>query len=631
MRTVFRSIVSLSMAAALVFLAACSAVPKSAKAGNEIITQKPAPEDKLSITIMVKNAFSINTFEKEAEKHFPWLNIIQVGNFSSNMGLLEYEARLENDDLTDMVMTWPLEIGEKYWADRLMDLSSLPLSSRYNTSMLDTISREGKLYYLPGPSQVRAIVYNKTLFAEKGWSVPKDFNGFIDLCHQIEDSGIRSLQLGFANSEVLDTAFVGYSYADCYSKPEDARWISDYAKGTGSFGDHFRPALDTFQTLIDEGVLKKEDLNVFYQDREDMLFSRRCAMVEDSVLLARAGFDKNGCTDEFGLMPFFNPGENGDWARLYPVCYIGLNKHLEEPQNKEKLSKIMELLDYISTPEGQLALAGDTGAMFSSLQSVPPPDIPEIADILPALQHGRFAVFPTLKNAQTALRNGLAAMLEGEMTADDVIKTVDRQNLSPPVVWYDMDIGFASESFSLTETGSFVTDCMRAESGSDIALFIDNGKDGINNGKGLNGRFYKGGITHSDIDRIMPDLRHGEKGELYKITMSGENLIKTLEYSIPVDNDICGWFYYFSGLKMKFDPSAKRGSRILSITDDKDEKIDPERMYSIAIMDGSVPEEFIATKEASGKLIKDVISDALSIDKPINPPNDGRFIISNSK
>ncbi|MEF9971961.1 MAG: 5'-nucleotidase C-terminal domain-containing protein, partial [Oscillospiraceae bacterium] len=341
--------------------------------------------------------------------------------------------------------------------------------------------------------------------------------------------------------------------------------------------------------------------------------------------------EKNGCTDEFGLMPFFNPGENGDWARLYPVCYIGLNKHLEEPQNKEKLSKIMELLDYISTPEGQLALAGDTGAMFSSLQSVPPPDIPEIADILPALQHGRFAVFPTLKNAQTALRNGLAAMLEGEMTADDVIKTVDRQNLSPPVVWYDMDIGFASESLSLTETGGFITDCMRAESGSDIALFIDNGKDGINNGKGLNGRFYKGGITHSDIDRIMPDLRHGEKGELYKITMSGENLIKTLEYSIPVDNDICGWFYYFSGLKMKFDPSAKRGSRILSITDDKDEKIDPERMYSIAIMDGSVPEEFIATKEASGKLIKDVISDALSIDKPINPPNDGRFIISNSK
>ena len=70
-------------------------------------------------------------------------------------------------------------------------------------------------------------------------------------------------------------------------------------------------------------------------------------------------------------MPFFSPGTPCDWDRLYMVCYIGLNKHLGEPQNKKKYDPVMQLMDYISTPEGQLALAADTGAMYSSVKKVP--------------------------------------------------------------------------------------------------------------------------------------------------------------------------------------------------------------------------------------------------------------------
>ena len=237
----------------------------------------------------------------------------------------------------------------------------MPFTSRYNTAMLNSIARDGKLYYLPGPAQVRGIVYNKTLFEEKGWKVPNDFNSFIALCRTIEASGIRSIQLGFGNSEVLDTAFVGYSYGNCFSTPADAQWLADYNKGRGSFGQHFRPALNTFQTMIDAGVWKKSDLSLTYAERETMLFNRQCAMVEDSVLIARRGYSLTGSTDQFALMPFFSPGTPCDWARLYMVCYVGLNKHLGEPQNKKKYDPVMQLMDYISTPEGQLALAARPG------------------------------------------------------------------------------------------------------------------------------------------------------------------------------------------------------------------------------------------------------------------------------
>lgn len=56
-------------------------------------------------------------------------------------------------------------------------------------------------------AQVRGIVYNTILFEEKGWKVPYDFNRFIALCRTIGARGIRSIHLGFGNSELLDTAF----------------------------------------------------------------------------------------------------------------------------------------------------------------------------------------------------------------------------------------------------------------------------------------------------------------------------------------------------------------------------------------------------------------------------------------
>ena len=229
--------------------------------------------------------------------------------------------------------------------------------------------------------------------------------------------------------------------------------------------------------MLDTGVWKKSDLSLTYAEREAMLFNRQCAMVEDSVLMAqRGGYALTGSTDQFALMPFFSPGTPCDWDRLYMVCYTGLNKHLGEPQNKKKYDPFMQLMDYISTPEGQLALAADTGAMYSSVKKVPAPDIPEIADMLPALSHGRYAIFPEPKNAQNALRESLAGMLAGALTQDDVIRMVDHQNKNPPPPKACTVIGEATADFTLIETGNFLTDAMRAKAGADVALFLDNGK-----------------------------------------------------------------------------------------------------------------------------------------------------------
>lgn len=615
-------IITLSL---LLFLTGCSA--SDTDKSEDVLTQKAASKGKTQITVLVKYAFTINEFEKAVEKQFPDIDLVQVGNYTRNMGTEEYAARLEHDDIPDIVMTWPLDVGREYWSDRLLDLSGMEFSSRYNTSMLNDISTDGKLYYLPGPAQVRGIVYNKTLFKEKGWEVPKDYEGFLELCKTIEASGIRSIQLGFQNQEVLDTAFVGYNFGNYFSRPQDLEWMDNYNQGIGSFGEQFGGALDVFQQMTDAGVWKASDLEIDYSEREKMLFTRQCAMVEDSSLMAKMGYSQTGTSDEFALMPFFNPGSNNDWARLYMVCYIGLNKHLAEPENKDKYDLVMEIMNYISTVEGQKMLSADTGAMYSSLIDATPPDVPEIEALIPALNQGRYAVFPTLGNAQGALREGLAGMLKGTLTKEDVIRMADEQNLFPPVTESPKLLGEASESFSLTDTGNFVADAMRTWGDCELALYLDNGKDGNYNGKGISGRIYAGDITTSDIDRIMPDLKANDSGALWKASISGEDLLAVLENSVSVENNQTGWFYYFSGLKMEFDPTAEPGNRVKKITASDGSAIDPARNYTIVVTEGSVPEEYLQNCSKTDSLSYDIVTRAVESAGTISPAKDGRFVL----
>ncbi|MEG2633293.1 MAG: multiple sugar-binding protein, partial [Oscillospiraceae bacterium] len=87
--------VALLSAMLLVFLTACAPSSEEFAHSDDILTQTVIPQGKEPITILVKYAFSIDTFEKAVEEKFPDIDIIQVGNFTCNSGLAEYDARME--------------------------------------------------------------------------------------------------------------------------------------------------------------------------------------------------------------------------------------------------------------------------------------------------------------------------------------------------------------------------------------------------------------------------------------------------------------------------------------------------------------------------------------------------------
>lgn len=79
---------------------------------------------------------------------------------------------------------------------------------------------------------------------------------------------------------------------------------------------------------------------------------------------------------------------------------------------------------------------------------------------------------------------------------------------------------------------------------------------------------------------------------------------------------------------MEFDPTAQQGSRIRSVTDADGKAIEPERVYTLAIMDTIVPEEFVRSSESTDKKISDLLVEAITKSRSIAPSEDGCFIAS---
>ena len=81
------------------------------------------------------------------------------------------QERFKNNDLPDIIMaTYAPE--DSIQKETLLDLSGYGFVQNYKASVLTNLSVDGGIYMLEGPSVVRGIGYNKTLFAEQGLECP---------------------------------------------------------------------------------------------------------------------------------------------------------------------------------------------------------------------------------------------------------------------------------------------------------------------------------------------------------------------------------------------------------------------------------------------------------------------------
>lgn len=183
---------SLIAAVSLLLFAACS--------GNT------AQDGKIHIELVHYKPEAVKTFEAIEEKFNASQNEIVLTIESPNEAMTILKTRFVREDPPDIIgIGGDINYSIFLDAEMLMDISDYEglhdiKDSYLNTAdLLEFVPTEGA-YTVPFAANAAGVLYNKDIFDEHGWSIPRTWDEFISLCKTIKAAGIQPLFFGYRDT-----------------------------------------------------------------------------------------------------------------------------------------------------------------------------------------------------------------------------------------------------------------------------------------------------------------------------------------------------------------------------------------------------------------------------------------------
>ena len=183
---------SLIAAVSFLLFAACS--------GNT------AQDGKIHIELVHYKPEAVKTFEALEEKFNASQNEIVLTIESPNEAMTILKTRFVREDPPDIIgIGGDINYSIFLDAEMLMDISDYEglhdiKDSYLNTAdLLEFVPTEGA-YTVPFAANAAGVLYNKDIFDEHGWSIPRTWDEFISLCKTIKAAGIQPLFFGYRDT-----------------------------------------------------------------------------------------------------------------------------------------------------------------------------------------------------------------------------------------------------------------------------------------------------------------------------------------------------------------------------------------------------------------------------------------------
>lgn len=624
---------------------------------NEIITTEVLNDDRMVIVIDTQYNVSTANISDVIEAKFPEVNVLlRLQNIADST---YYTKRaLEYDQMGDIFFCAMGLTRDEHLSEYFIDLSNAPFINNYYQNALDAVAVNGKIYMLPGFSDIFGIVYDRTLFEEQGWELPESRDEFIALCTAIQaEKGYQAFMPTLKYSRMAMLLSHAFHYESVIAGYENQQWLKAYRKGEASFSGHMEPLFHGMKELFDAGVLSDENFTIDPGLRSAMLYKEYTSAMTMETQNAATYAQNAESAHKYGMMPFWNSNDpNSDYVVSTPGFSIFANKRLEMPENAEKLQKVMEILTYLSSPEGQQALMTEGSATISNVKGTDITSNEAFMDGVSAtIAKGN--IFPEVRYTeltfnnpfQVAFREALMGYVDGTMDMETAMVHCDAamEILNNTVQPIETVYGTASRNFTVLETAEFVADILRKEADADLALVLVNQLT-----YGETGNFFAGDITDSSLELVSLDYVSGkvpEYNRLVTVNLTGEQLLSIMNCpylnnssmdtrTVWVKHDI-HYYWMPSNLKIEYAPLLSENC-ILSVKNMDGSEFDLQKTYKVAIWNGCfsslLESDYFDT--ATLAAMKDVtaVSEKNSVDLiraavleagEISPPDDGRFTI----
>lgn len=591
-----KKFISFLLAAAIVFsLAACGSVKEPDSA--------PSDKKKVSLSVLCVNTDYSRNFVRTIQKHFPDVDLQVEYHGASNNPSGYIDRMVESGNAPDIVYSGAI-LREDLQKNYLLDLSAYDFAGRYSVSIINQRDVDGALYMLPGTYSVFSMLYNKSLFEEKGWTVPTTNDEFVALCRQIREE-----------SDIIPVAHTGFTVGTYWrmlgalaqsgflGTSEGAEWTKEFVKGEASFEEGFGEAIRMMQGWKEAGVLDSSDITSVNSDVYAKLTNREAAMAYPVGGLASLSKAISDGEDEIGAFPFLGKDAESGLLTTSINFNFGLSKSLGDKGNEKKLAKALDIMVFLSSEEGQKELAvldtdvSPLGKKTPPAENTPYADVWELVesgDCLPYLLTDYYDVWvqcgSELKEAM--MGDGSFDAIAADMDELHKKAMADQQSVLP--------LATVEEDMTHQQTVQIMADLLY-ETGSDVAIVSDGiFIDGIANTTGVSGRLFAGDI-YSETSYII-NIPGAFNKNLVRLTLTGRELFELLEggRSVTDGNKTAVFDYYWSGV----DAQIENG-RIVSAALKDGTPIEESKTYTAVMCAGDYDAEAYPNGEDTGIIVSD--------------------------
>ena len=571
-----RRFISLSLAGALCASLVSGCAPKEAEpqagGGHEPLT-------------ILTAGMNFEPFEELLHELYPEIRLEFMSYTGANAtGYSQY--LLENGEVPDIYSQGVFGLPDKQ-KEYLLDLSGYEFCGNYKTADINQVTLDGGVYMLPASQSIIGLYYNKTLFEERGWAVPRTLDEFRALAETVGAAGIKPLSAQFSLPgngffDVFTMAKTSY-----LSTPAGQQWERDFQAGNATAAEGLSDAVDLLQLLIDDGILAADDTDNTFSDSWNAFTDREAAMYLNAGVITSFTQNEDGTGDEYGIMPFFGRDREDSVLITLPIRYYGLSKTLAEPGREQKLEDAVKVMELLATERGQASLMALNVRYIAPLKNSTIPADSPFREVEDAIQSGHTSTLayagyePIIIGVGEKVRDWVA----GECTGADVLALMDE--LQTEYLNAGLEpVAVAAQDLTQEQVAQLEAEALRRAAQADIGL-ISLGEyhlDGTENKTGVCGKLFEGDISREGINVIMPV---SFQLPISVLTLTGADIKALLESGLVKEEGAEGFPYVPAGIVVTKDG----GGAVKSVALADGAPFDETAVYRVAINSDDCSEE----------------------------------------
>lgn len=489
--------------------------------------------------ITIQSSFrNMSAFIDAVHERYPEINL-EVIPYSGANYTAYVKAQIAAGDMPDIYCTTYYTPGHDDVSDRLIDMSGYAFTDCYAEARLRDVTDDGAIYMLPMYYNCIGITYNKTLLEKHGWKLPDSLRELEKLAPKVRKAGC---QLALDQIQFPDYGFQYFCNimsTNYLNTPDGRKWQERFLDGDTTLAG-------TQEMVKNMKILEKWRkigmLNSNGNPKSDEETRRKMAEGNTLFMLGSSNLFKDEETkDEFGLMPYLSEDGTQNAFIMNVSRYIGLNKHLEDKGNEQKLEDALHVMEVLSTVKGMKAL----NQSYANTSLLPLKDyVVEsegyYADIEDKLNAGVMApfIYDGWENLIVATGREMISFIRGDSGLREVVQTFDENQyliVDNSVAAYTK----VTEKLDTSACAKAIGICFAKASGADLALISKNKwykltKSKDLNFEGVSGALYPLPVTDQEITSILPT---GWTGNIETVTLSGKRILQLVETGYDRNGD----------------------------------------------------------------------------------------------